>query len=166
MEQLTFPTWWLDAKFCRMLLDEWREPSSVSRPTEDAAMRNIYYQARAQRSNARYKLSDFETLVFNLYKHCKSHMPHMRSSMERYQWVAGRIPELHSHADGKIIYSVFRVQAILEEVEQVIRDTEMYTAIESLSTNQALSALDNDDLKALLREMGQDIRDKQNRKAA
>ena len=156
MKQLTLKLkWWYDPELWR----ERRTGSAVERPTEDEALRNIFYQALSTGSKTRYKLSDFEERVFKLYKHCKAHMPHMNTAMQRYEWVARQMPEeFRNEQDGKVQYSVFRVQAILEDVEHIIRVSEMTAIIEDFASDYELAKVDTGTLRVLLSEMGADIR--------
>lgn len=112
--------WWHNPDLWRMR----QLVSSVSRPTEDAALDKLYYESRAhRRRDFLPQLSWLERRVYNLDLHARNTRPHYHTEHERAVWIAD---QLRGQVTG-----AFQIKAILDDVSHVARETErLQVAIE------------------------------------
>ena len=84
--QLGLPLVWHQRK-----ISTWRERhhvSSVSRPTEDAALDNIYFSARAMHGNFGGKLNGLEKKVYFYELRSYDVLPNWYTEADRVKWIA------------------------------------------------------------------------------
>lgn len=113
MKQLPLPLrWWhLD----------WTDdgpPGTVSRPTEDAAFRNIRKQQRGIRG--RVELEPLERLVYELELRCIQQYPHFMTSEQRARWISQqRSVSIYNMTPRQVMDMLDEISKVLENAEPV-----------------------------------------------
>ena len=114
MKQLSLPFNWLDV--------DWQDdspPSTVSRPTEDAALRNLARRQRAM--TGRRDLEPLERIVYELELLCIRQYPHFMTPNQRGAYIA-RHPRV-------AIYNltVQQILTMLDDISKVLENDEIAT---------------------------------------
>ena len=112
MKQLSLPFNWLDV--------DWQDdspPSTVSRPTEDAAIRNLARRQRAM--TGRRDLEPLERIVYELELLCIRQYPHFMTPHQRAEYIA-RHPRV-------IIYNLTpaQIMAMLDDISKVLENDDI-----------------------------------------
>ena len=98
--------------------DLWRERTlitTISRPVEDAALDNIYFESRAvRRKRFLPELTGLERRVYDLDLRARKSLPHYNTEHDRALWIAEKLRGLVSGA--------WQVKAVLDDVSYVARE--------------------------------------------
>lgn len=93
-------------------------PGIVSRPTEDAAFRNIRKQQRGIRG--RVELEPLERLVYELELRCIQQYPHFMTSEQRARWISQqRSVSIYNMTPRQVMDMLDEISKVLENAEPV-----------------------------------------------
>lgn len=110
------PYWWHDSNIWKTR----RLVSTTSRPCEDAALDNIYYDSRLVRNVTVHipKLSGLERRIYTLELLAMRECPKWYTVADRHKWIAKRC-----------FLPIYEIKNILDNVSHLLRDLEVYERV-------------------------------------